>query len=74
MWSYLPDIALQIAHDRRAGDLAHLSHGRPLHGSRRSALATPATSRLARTLCGHHDDGTTTAIGRHLSVATATLR
>ena len=38
MWSYLPDIALQIAHDRRADHTAHLSHGRPLHGSRRTAL------------------------------------
>jgi hypothetical protein len=38
MWSYLPDIAQQIVRDHRGGDLAHLSQGRPLHGSRRSAL------------------------------------
>ena len=37
MWSYLPDIAQQIVRDHRAGDLAHLSQGRPLHGSRRAA-------------------------------------
>lgn len=37
MWSMLPDIAAQIARDRNAEALAHLSHGRPLHGSRRSA-------------------------------------
>jgi hypothetical protein len=38
MWSLLPDIAQQIARDRHANGDRHLSHGRPLHGSRRSAL------------------------------------
>ena len=28
MWSYLPDIAQQIARDHHAEHLAHLSHGR----------------------------------------------
>jgi hypothetical protein len=38
MWSMLPEIAQQIARERHAIDHRHLSHGRPLHGSRRSAL------------------------------------
>ena len=35
MWSYLPQIAEQIARERHAHEHRHPSHGRPLHGPRR---------------------------------------
>jgi hypothetical protein len=38
MWSLLPEIAQQIARERHASAYDHASHGRPLHGSRRSSL------------------------------------